>query len=195
MKAPTAPRGLAVGEPRGVGAKARVVDELRPAERREQPLRHRLGPGRQRDVLAVARRVDVARRLDHERLPSRGCLPVTGIPRPWAEHREDRLDQREVDHWPLPSAPRPRAERSARLSRRRARRRRRPSRTPAAPARGRQSRSSRRSPRTPRPACRSPAGAPGPVCPQPETRTMTSLGLRPSSTSGPSPIFSSVPGR
>ncbi len=35
----------------------------------------------------------------------------------------------------------------------------------------------------------------GPSCPQPETRTITSRGLRLCSSAGPSPIFSSVPGR
>ena len=35
----------------------------------------------------------------------------------------------------------------------------------------------------------------GPSWPKPEIRTITSAGLRACSTSGPSPIFSSVPGR
>ena len=67
---------------------------------REQPLGHRLGAGRQRDVLAVARAVDVARRLDHAAAAHarRGLAGEAVLGGLGAEHGEDRLDQREVDH-------------------------------------------------------------------------------------------------
>ena len=80
--------------------------------------------------------------------------PVVRRLRP--EQREQRIEQRQVDHLAARRrSPRPRAARSAPPSRRRARRRCRRGTSAAAPARGRRSRSSRRSPTCPRPACRS----------------------------------------
>ena len=140
-----------------VGAEARIVDHVGAADRAEQPLRHGLDRGRDRDEAAVLGFVDVARRgvvraaadarLDRLReLVDRGFRP---------EHREDRIEQRQVDHLARAAMPRSRAARPARRSRRKAPPPCRRARAAAAPAGGRRSRSSPRRWTCPRPGCRS----------------------------------------
>ena len=118
---------------------------------------------------------------------ARGMMPGRLVHRRLgADQRVDRVEQRQVDHLPLP--PSTSTSRSATIVAigavepgdhvgERGRRQHRLAVGKAGLA--------RRSPTCPRPACRSRAVcAYGPVCPQPETRTMTSRGLRACSTSG-----------
>ena len=84
----------------GAAREPGLLDQLGPADEVHHALGDRLGAGRDGDPAAVGAAVGVARRvvdravapallLEAERLPDRGLR---------AEQREDRLDQRRVDH-------------------------------------------------------------------------------------------------
>jgi hypothetical protein len=103
---------VTVREAIGVGANARVVVQLGPADRAERALGHPLRAARKRHVSAIAGAADVARRLDQAAAAQawRGPdgQPVLG--RLGAEHGEDRLAQGQIDHLAKTRGrPRPRA--------------------------------------------------------------------------------------
>ncbi len=84
----------------GVGAKARVVDHVGAADRAVEPLRHALDRGRDGDEAAVLGLIHVARRgvvgaAADARLDLAGELIERGL---GPEDREDRIEQRQVDH-------------------------------------------------------------------------------------------------
>ena len=100
-----------------VGAKARIVDHVGAADGAEQPLGHRLDRGRDRDPAPVAGLEHIARRACCRAAAqcAAAISPVSLIDRGiGAEDREDRIEQRQVDHLALAAArPRSRAAPSA----------------------------------------------------------------------------------
>ena len=90
---------LGMGEARAVVGKARVLDHLGHADGGIEALGHRLHGGRDRDPAAVARLVDVARAGDvgPAALALRDDARRLVHGRIGADHRVDRLQQRQVD--------------------------------------------------------------------------------------------------
>ena len=88
----------------GIAAEARIVDQVGPADGAEQPLGHLLDRGREPDISAVLAAVGVARRrIGRAAAGARLDLagePIVGGLRP--EDREQRIEQRQIDHRPRP---------------------------------------------------------------------------------------------
>ena len=86
-----------------VGREPRILDQLGPADLDQHALGHALGRGRQADPVAVLGLVDVARRgigraAAGAHLHLAGQLVVGGLR---AQHREQRIEQRQVHHLAL----------------------------------------------------------------------------------------------
>ena len=186
-----------VAHPIGVGAEARIVDHVRPPIARNS----RSAIAWIDAEIAMYRpslvRIDIARRGGQRaaagalRLLARHAIDRRIRP----EDRNDRIQQRQIDDLARCRRARPRAARPSPHRRRTAPRPCRPAPAAAAPAGGRRSRSSTAKPDIASTSVPKPGRSRyGPSWPKPVMRTMISFGLRACSTSGPSPISSSVPG-